>query len=111
MPSAEALVETDRAARYVEQLCSHLGAMRHMGHRSPIRHGSASVPRVDGVERDDKHAVIRFADGSCRLEARDDGLALHVEARDPGTLERLKGGIAARVAKIGRRDHLSVSWS
>jgi hypothetical protein len=34
-----------------------------------------------------------------------------LEARDAGTLERLKVGIAARVAKIGRRDHLNVTWS
>jgi Uncharacterized protein conserved in bacteria (DUF2218) len=54
--------------------------------------------------------VIRFAEGSWVLEATPDGLILHLEAEDPAALERLKTAIAARIAKIGRRDDLTVAW-
>lgn len=110
MPLAEAHIRTDRAARYLEQLTSHLGAMQHMRHISTSGHGRAEVPRVEHVEQAPGRAVIRFADGSWTLDATPDALTLRVEAAEPAALERLKTAIAARIAKIGRRDNLTVDW-
>lgn len=109
--SAEARIPTDRAARYLEQLCSHLGAMQHMRHLPTGGHGGAGVPRVEDIEQTSDHAVVRFADGSWDLDAADDALVLRVTAHDDAALDRLKAAIAARIAKIGRRDGLSVVWS
>ncbi|WP_034260980.1 DUF2218 domain-containing protein [Actinospica robiniae] len=121
MPAAETRIPTDRAARYLEQLCSHLGSMQHMrhlpsaasasGHGNGHGPGEAGMPRVENVEKNGNHAVIRFADGSWDLTAHEDELLLRVEADEDAALERLKGAIAARIAKIGRRDGLSVHWS
>lgn len=111
MPNAEARIPTDRAARYLEQLCSHLAAMGHMRHMPAGGHSGAGMPRVENVEQDGNHAVVRFADGSWTLDAHVDALVLRVEADDAAALERLEGAIAARIAKIGRRDGLSVAWS
>ena len=115
MPSAEARIPTDRAARYLEQLCSHLGSMAHMRHLpsslAASFHDNGGMPRVESVEQDAGHALIRFADGSWDLTAHNDALVLRVEAAEDAALERLKGAIAARIAKIGRRDGLGVDWS
>lgn len=116
MLSAEAHITTDRAARYLDQLCSHLGSMRHARHLHlppsafASRHGAAGMPRVVSVEQSGNSAVIRFADGSWELTAQKDMLILRVVADEDATLERLKAAIAARIAKIGRRDGLSVQW-
>ena len=110
MPAAEARIPTDRAERYLEQLCSHLGAMAHMRHMPAGGHGGAAVPRVEHIERTETHAVIGFAEGSWNLQASPDALTLRVEAEDAAALEKLKTAIAARIAKIGRRDGLQVDW-
>jgi hypothetical protein len=111
MPSAEARIRTERGARYLEQLCSHLSAMAHIRHLPGSARGGAGVPRVENVEQSGNRAVIRFADGSWELQAHQDALVLRVEADDAAALERLKAAIAARIAKIGRRDGLAVAWS
>jgi hypothetical protein len=111
MPSAEARIPTDRAARYLEQLCSHLGAMGHMRHLPAGGHGGAGMPRVENIKENGNRAVIRFNDGSWALEAQEDALVLRVDAEEAAALERLKEAIAARITKIGRRDGLAVTWS
>jgi hypothetical protein len=111
MPSAEARIPTDRAARYLEQLCSHLGAMGHMPRLPAGGHGGAGMPRVENIEQNGNRAVIRFDDGSWALQAHEDALVLRVEAEEAAALERLKEAIAARITKIGRRDGLAVTWS
>jgi hypothetical protein len=111
MPSAEARIPTDRAPRYLEQLCSHLDAMGHMRHLPAGGHGGAGMPRVENIEQSGNRAVIRFAEGSWDLQGHKDALVLRVEADEAAALERLKSSIAARIAKIGRRDGLAVVWS
>lgn len=110
MPTYEARITTDRAQRYLEQLCSHLGQMQHLRHLPASGHGGAGVPRVVQVERAPGSAVIRFADGAWMLEAGPDALMLRVEADDAAALERLTTAISTRIAKIGRRDGLRVAW-
>jgi hypothetical protein len=111
MPGADARIPTDRAQRYLEQLCGHLGAMGHMRHMPARGHGGGGMPTVVGVERSADHAVIRFTDGSWEMEASGDALTLHVEADTAASLDTLAEAITARVTKIGRRDGLTVTWS
>ncbi|OLZ74353.1 hypothetical protein AV521_01350 [Streptomyces sp. IMTB 2501] len=111
MPTAEALVPTDRASRYLVQLCRHLSQMRGMRHRPPVAHGGGQMPpEVRHVDYSDTHGTIRFAQGLCTLQATSDTLTLRVEADDEDAMERLRNGIAGRVEKIGRRDRLTVTW-
>lgn len=110
MPIAEGHVTADRPERYLRQLCSHLGQMQHMRHPGGGGHGRAGMPRVEHVEQSEGRAVVRFADGVWTLEAGADRLRLRVDADDPAALDRLTNAIATRIAKIGRRDGLSVEW-
>ena len=110
MPSREAHVSTDRAERYLQQLCSHLGQMQHMRHRPAGGHGGAGMPQVEHVELTENHAVIRFAEGTWTLDADAGALRLRVEADDPAALVQLKNTVTMRIEKIGRRDGLSVVW-
>jgi hypothetical protein len=110
MHTAQAHITTDRAERYLDQLCGHLGQMQHIRHMPKTGHGAAGMPKVEHVQQAPGHAEVRFADGSWTLRAAADSLMLRVEADDPAALERLKDAIATRIAKIGRRDGLTVAW-
>jgi hypothetical protein len=117
MPTAEARVATDRADRYLAQLCGHLSRMSGMRHRPPTRHADGQPhddghrpPQVEHVDHSDTYGSIRFAGGLCTLHATSDALALHIDADDEDTLLRLQNGITGRLEKIGRRDQLTVTW-
>ena len=110
MPTAEAQVTTDRASRYLVQLCRHLGQMGRMRHQVPTRHGGQAPPTIEHVDWSDAAGTIRFAQGTCTLRASDDALTLRVEASDEDTLQQLQQGIARRLDMIGRRDNLTVHW-
>jgi hypothetical protein len=110
MISAEGRVATARADRYLDQLCRHLGQMRHMAHGPKARHAGEGMPEVRGVERTGSAGAVRFADGAWTLTATPDALLLRVDAVDERALARLRDGVTARVEKIGRRDGLTVTW-
>ena len=113
MPTAEARLATDRASRYLTQLCRHLGQMNRVSHRPHGGHGEGhgqKMPAVEHVDCTDTHGTVRFADGRWTLDATPDGLTLRVDADDEAALRRLQDGIVARIEKIGRRDGLQVRW-
>src|SRR5689334_22412891 len=123
MPTAEALLTTDRASRYLVQLCRHLGRMSHPTdpvhlthathptHRTPGGHGEGGTPPpAPHVDHTDTHGTVRFPDGQWTLDATADTLTLRVDAADEDALRRLQDAIAARIEKIGRRDGLQVRW-
>lgn len=116
MPAFEAQVSTDRAERYLQQLCGHLGRMQHMrhgplgGHGNRSDHGRSGMPRVEHVEQTEDRAAIRFAEGTCTLAVDASALRLRVEADDSAALARLKDAVTMRIEKIGRRDGLSITW-
>lgn len=111
MPTAEAHVSTERASRYLVQLCRHLGQMSGVRHQPPARHGGGGMPpTVQDVDYSDAAGVIRFAEGRLTLQATPDTLNLRIDAGGQDTLQRLQDGITARLEKIGRRDHLMVTW-
>ncbi|MET7930498.1 DUF2218 domain-containing protein [Streptomyces sp. NPDC005349] len=111
MPTAETRLATDRASRYLVQLCRHLRQMPRMSHRPPGGQGKGRVqPEVRHVEFTDTHGTVRFADGLWTLDATADALTLRVDADDEEALRRLQDAIAARIEKIGRRDGLQAQW-
>ncbi|MEU1273238.1 DUF2218 domain-containing protein [Streptomyces sp. NPDC005799] len=112
MPTAEAHIRTDRASRYLVQLCRHLSQMGRMRHRPPVGHGGGQMPpEVQRVDYSDTDGTIRFDKGLCTLRATSGTLTLRVAADDEDALQRLQNGIAGRIEKIGRRDGLTVTWS
>lgn len=111
MPTAEAHLATDRASRYLVQLCRHLGQMIRMSHRPLGGHGKGRMmPAVQHVDYTGTHGTVRFAHGQWTLDATADTLTLRVDADDEEALRRLQDGIAARIEKIGRRDGLQAHW-
>ena len=109
MPAAQSRVSTDRASRYLGQLCEHLNLV---GHKSR-RHGGAGSgrgPDVQRVEWIDGRGVIEFPFGTCELTAAKDGLTIRLTADDADALQHLQDMFKARLETIGRRDALVVDW-
>jgi hypothetical protein len=96
---AEAHVATERSSRYLVQLCEHVDKV------------GRAHPQMQHVEWSDDRGVISLDGGRCTLRALQGVLALHVEAPDEDTLRRVEHRIIDRIERIGRRDHLTVSWT
>jgi hypothetical protein len=96
---AEASVPTERASRYLVQLCQHISLV-----------AQANPHMQAHAEWSDDQGVISFGDGRCVLRAGPQALTLRAEASDEQTLGRLQERIAGRVEQVGRRDGLTVSW-
>lgn len=115
MPASQAHVATERASRYLAQLCEHTrkmsdpGSHRSRGHR---RHGDGAEPPVaQHVEWSQTSGLIDFGWARCTLRASGSELALSAEAGDDQHLQRVQDAIAARLEAIGRRDRLTVAWN
>jgi hypothetical protein len=109
-------VATERAGRYLVQLCEHLRQIgsqtsHHTAHGAPAEAAEPHrPPRLRRVEWTDSHGVIEFAAGRCRLDATDDALALTLDADDADELHRMQELFKTRLETIGRRDNLAVRW-
>jgi hypothetical protein len=103
MRASTAYVATGRPALYLKQLCEHFAdeTQRHS-------------PQEFEVTFDDHEGRIDFApvvSGSCRLDARRDGVLL-VEASgtDQPALERVQRIVAKHLQRFGAGDGLKVEW-
>lgn len=87
MPPIQATIATDRASRYLAQLCEHLNQIGHQqSGRKPRRHArmrSGHRPDVQRIDWNDTHGVIEFPFGACELAADGDGLTIRLAATDP----------------------------
>ena len=113
MQTAEARIPTDRAKRYLTQLCRHASKMGQprSGGNPPRSHNAGDAPPpVLHVDWSDTIGVIRFGEGQCILQASDKALLLRVEAITENALHRLQSGIAHRLETFGYREHLTVYW-
>lgn len=114
MVTAQTSVPTERASRYLVQLCEHLqlittGRIGRGRHHQPGKHPDG-LPDVRQVDWSDQHATVTFANGQVSLDATSHVLSIHVEAPDVEALERIKTLLTTRLETIGRRDELRVSW-
>ena len=96
MLTAEARVPTDRAARYLHQLCSHASRLRHAG------------PSAEATS--DTTGQITFGTARCELTAGPAALTLRVTADDEEQLRTLQERVAHTLERVGRRDGLTVVW-
>ena len=93
MASVEARIETERASRYLKQLCSHAAAITEAGGR-PMRHFRRPGPgRAEDAARDkvrlqsewsDTHGVIRFNPQGQQINAN---LGAFTATRDPRKIQ------------------------
>lgn len=108
MHVAEASLSTDRAGRYLEQLCQHLDHLRQL---PPMSHAGPMPPKINElVWHSDTMATVVFDLGTLHLHATATELTLRVEAENATDLKHLQTLIAQRVVTVSRRDNLAVSW-
>lgn len=105
MLTAETHVRTDRASRYLAQLCRHA---KRMGRHT--NGGADGPPEVRQIEWSGTDGVIGFGTGRCVLHADAGTLTVRAEADDEAGLRRIRDGISRRLETIGRRDGLRVTW-
>ncbi|MFG6201773.1 DUF2218 domain-containing protein [Nonomuraea sp. JJY05] len=110
MPTAEARVTTERASRYLVQLCRHA---TQMGHGLPTRspHLGSERPKNIQAEWSETRGTITVDRGSCVLEATPEALTLRIEAEDEDGLQRLQTILTRNLTRMGRRDSLGVEWN
>jgi uncharacterized protein len=91
--AAKAVVATERASGYLQQLC------KHFGHGAP-------------VEFDATSGSIAFPFGTCTLSASPaDRLSLRVAASTPEDLERTKEVVGGHLERFAFREGLHVEWT
>lgn len=96
---SEAQVETDRSGAYLRQLCEH------------VREAAQAHSRMRAtVECSDDRGVISFGWGRCTLRAGSGLLTLTAEAPDEQTLRQIERRVGNRLRRLGKADHLAVTW-
>ncbi|WP_310718906.1 DUF2218 domain-containing protein [Streptomyces lydicus] len=93
MPISTALVTTDRPARYLKQLVSHLG------------HKATTQLSGDG------RGTVQLSAGTCALTAGSDGLSLIATATDTEGLARVQDVVARHLTRFATQEVLNVDWS
>lgn len=106
MLTAEARVPTERASRYLVQLCTSTRS----GRSTCLARADTQYPPVQRAEWSDTHAVITLDRGQCTLAETAHTLMLRVEAADTDSFPRVQDMQARRLKTIGRREHLTVTW-
>lgn len=92
MPTATAVVATDRPERYLKQLVGHFG------------HNIETF-------QDGPRGELRFGFGTCQMDASvADVLALTATADDDANLTKLQDVVARHLVRFGGDDHLVVEW-
>jgi len=118
--TAEARIETERASRYLAQLCRHIsnisnmsGKTRHLRHGPRIHLSGQTQPPPDmrpHAEWSETHGTISFGGGKLTMQASAGTLTLRAETGSEETLKQLQDLVTERLEKFGRRDHLKVNW-
>ena len=114
MPTAEASIKTEHAARYLVRLCGHLGKMgaagHRLGHQRPSHAPGGTPPEVRRVECSETEGTVSLDWGRWTMRVRPGLLVIRAEAADEDSLRRIQDLLTARLQKFGRREHLTVSW-
>lgn len=110
MLTAGAHVETERANRYLAQLCRHFSNLRrHESRRNPNEAHARPQVQVH-VEWSETRGTVTFDWGRCTLQTTPDGLTLRAEATDEASLQRVEALVAEHLERFGKREDLKVKW-
>ena len=114
MLTAEADIQTEHAARYLERVCGHAGKMgtagHRLGHRPPAHAGGDGPPEVRHVTCSGTEGTVSLNWGRWTMRAFPGRLAVRAEAADEQSLRRIEDLLTTRLQKFGRREHLTVTW-
>ena len=113
--TAEAVIQTPDPARYIERLCRHATQMnshpaqisQHPRHRDA---GDAGPPQVQHAEWTATTGTVLLNWGRWTLHASPGTLTIRAEAGSTAGLRRIQHLLAARLEKLGNREHLTLSW-
>jgi hypothetical protein len=111
MLAAEAIVPTGNARRYLARLGQHSAKMgSRLRHRPRSHAGGGAPPEIRHAEWSSTDGTLVLGEGRCTLHAAEETLTLRAEADSADTLTRIQNLIAARLEKLGHREHLTVTW-
>lgn len=103
MFSSTALVPTDKASRYLQQLCKHWS--HNMAVEFDAEHGKVTFPK-------DARGAEWLGDGLFTMAAGSDTLTCRIEATSAGQLEGLKGAVERHLNRFAFREgELSYPWA
>lgn len=92
MPEAEAHIQSEKAERYLAQLCKHF------------------AHKVE-AEWQNGQGHVDFGFGTCALKAADGFLRVACKADTDDHLRRVKYILEDHIVRFGWRESLSVEWS
>lgn len=92
MVTSTACVRTEKASRYLVQLC------KHFGHKVPTRWSE-----TDGF--------VEMPTGECRMLAEDGTLTLICEAADAAALGQMQDVVQDHLVRFAWKEELSVDWA
>lgn len=110
MIRSAARLESDRAGRYLVQLC------KHFAHKVPARYEPAPPARggkrhgAEGAEADSLAGTVDFPWGVCRLLSRPGSLEMTCEAAEPEALRRIEHVVTDHVERFAWRDKPRLDW-
>ncbi len=100
--SSTALVPTDHASRYLQQLCKHWS--HNLQVEFTAENGTVIFPKEGRAGSFPGDAVVTF-------NAVEDGLALRIDASSDAQLESLKGVVASHLDRFAFREgELRYDW-
>jgi len=109
MPILQAQIPTERAGRYLVQLCRHATAMGGGGHR-PRMHLRGGTARVTADWSDTSGTLTFTPWGRCTLEADAGTLTLRIDAVDQDGLSQIRDIVTRDLERFSNRDPLTVTW-
>jgi hypothetical protein len=113
MPTLQAQIQTERASRYLVQLCKHAAAMGSGGHTARM-HLHAPIARREvqvAADWSDTTGTVTFAPwGHCTLAAEEHALTLRIDAADDDGLTRIREVIDRDLQRFSQRDPVTVTW-
>lgn len=88
---SKATITTDKASRYLQQLC------KHFGHKIEVAF-------------DPNNGKIIFPFGECHLEANEAELRLSLQSPTAEQLEQLQGVVERHLVRFAFREELQLNW-
>lgn len=85
MTKSIAVVPTENAWKYLQQLC------KHWSHKLEVELG-------------EKTGVVRFGEAVATMRADDQALTVEIEATSPDVLERMKGVVSSHLDRFAFRE-------
>lgn len=96
MHSAHATIHSEKAGRYLIQLC------KHFAHKVPAT--------WDDTEGENIKGHVEFSIGTCDLTAADDALLITCSAPDADGLGKVKHTMEDHIVRFAWKEELTVEW-